>query len=103
MEQLLRLKIHIETNDFEFVKNLNINFWYFLDLEQLKTIEAFEQDLIYKIFKYHQISINAKNVNNKKNDRFLNFKFTSVKLTLDNFELPHFESTSLLRESDNVV
>ncbi len=84
----IRLRIQIDCDDFEFVKDLQKKFWYLLDTSQLKTIGLFKNDLIRKILGF-------------KNS--YSHKFSTVKLSLDKFELPVSEPTKLLRQFDIVT
>ncbi len=78
--KIMRLKIEIEI-DFE-IESL-LKFWYYLDINNLKTIHSFRQDIIKKSFE-------------NRND------FIFIKLSVDEYDLPLFETTRLLRECDIV-
>ena len=85
----LRLKIQIDSVNVEFTKDLDTNFWYYLDLLKLNTIHQLKCDLIARIIYF------------KKLQHMI--KFTSIRLSLDGYELPPFETTRTLRDSDNIV
>jgi len=82
------LRIQIDCVDAEFVKGLHTRFWYSLETSKLRTIEMLKSDLIRKV-------LFVKNS--------CNFRFSSVSLSLENFELPTLESTKILRQLDTVT
>ena len=94
----IRLKIQVDSDSLEFVKDIDVKFWLFLDLHQFKKIEALKREIMTRIF----IAKTASN-RNKKQSSFGHLKFTSIKLTLDNYEMPADESSSLLRDLDTIV
>ena len=83
----LRLKIDLKLD-----LDVSLKFWYYADLTKIKTINELRKDILRKYFSFNEIS-------NKK--RLLD-DLALVKLSVDNFDLPLFESTHLLRESDLV-
>ena len=85
----LRLKIQIDSVNVEFTKDLDTNFWYYLDLLKQNTIHQLKCDLIARIIYF------------KKRQNMI--KFASIRLSLDGYELPPFETTRTLRDSDNIV
>lgn len=97
-QESIRLKIEIDSSDLELFKNLETKFWYFLDRSRLKTIGALKRDLMVRLFyikAFHDNRYNTKKTNYSQ-------KFSSVHLSLDRFELPLNESTSLLRDLDKI-
>lgn len=78
--KIMRLKIEIEI-DLE-IESL-LKFWYYLDIDNIKTIHSFRQDIIKKSFE-------------KRNDLIF------IKLSVDEYDLPLVETTHLLRECDIV-
>lgn len=98
-ENNIRLKIQIETTDLEFIKNIEVKFWYFLDTACIQTIEGFKRDLMKKIY----FIKNSQNHKKVPLGCMLNNKFSSIKLSMDAFELPNNETTKLFRQMDIIV
>lgn len=80
----LRLKIELKS-DLDSLDS--IRFWYYIDLSIIKTIDELRKDILEKYFSHDKRQL--KDV-------------ALAKLSVDNFDLPLFESTRLLRESDLV-
>ncbi|CAF0936137.1 unnamed protein product [Brachionus calyciflorus] len=59
------------------------NFWYYLDLNKFDLVEQIKFDLNEKIF-----LPNA------------NFNYKSMRILIDNYEVPSFESTNIFRDND---
>lgn len=88
----IRLRIEIDSNDFEFTSDVETKFWFLLDCHELHTIESLKRNLLNKILFYQ-----------KQRPYHYQATFSSIHLSLDNFELPAAETTSLLRENDRVM
>lgn len=81
-QSFIRLKIEVESN---FNLKTPCKLWYFLNMKQIKTIAEFRQDFIRKNF-----------------TQDLENRIVLINLSVNNFDLPLFESTRLLRDSDLV-
>lgn len=90
--ELIRLRIEIDSVDPLFSIGTT-RFWYMLDKSHLGTIQAFRRHLMSRI-----CSIMALNTANMKLPAY-----SSVKLSMDGFELPCQESSNLLRNRDKVM
>ena len=86
MSSIVRIKIELKH------KILNLeNFWYHLDMKQIDTVEKLRDDIFRKL------------------DYFLNSKHletlihpSNLRLFVYDHELPIFETTRILRDSDTV-